>query len=94
MSLSSDQLKEFTEWAEKGLSPFEISTIMELDWAAIKHDFISNDTELFKAFNKGFFKLKAELNSKIINQAKNGNSAAQEKLHDLLVSIQNKILEQ
>jgi len=94
MNLTSEQLTTITEWAEKGLAPIEIAIVMGLKRDEFKLEYLQPGSQLEEAFNRGYLKLYAALNAKIISQAKNGNSQAQDKLNELLINIQNKIISQ
>ena len=92
MQLTTEQLIDITAWANKGMSPKEIAIIMELDREEFIIQCAAEESEIEKAYFKGYYMLVAEHNAKLIEQGKQGNSLAQDKVAKLIIELQNKKL--
>lgn len=80
MTASEGELRNIEEFAYALMSPKEISIILGWDFNVYGPLFLQEGSQVYSAYQKGFLKVKYELNIDNIKFAKQGNAHAMNKV--------------
>lgn len=75
--MEEQTLNEITEYAAKLLHPDDIADILGMERHAFRQSCADTDTEIGRAYHKGFLLTKAALRGSVVSMAISGSSPAQ-----------------
>ena len=81
---------EIENFASLLFTPKEICTMLDLDYDELEMQFITPGTEHYNAYWKGYLTTESLRRKKVIEMAKQGSTASQELLDDIINSNLNK----
>jgi hypothetical protein len=83
-----EQLAEIEEFGTLLFEPNEVAIILGIDTEAFHHELGDPESEVYKAYFRGFLKSKAELRKSIIRFAKQGSVPAQNVMIKMIEEIE------
>ncbi|MBS1684779.1 MAG: hypothetical protein JSS76_08495 [Bacteroidetes bacterium] len=84
MQLRPDEKKMLEKMGAAGMKHGECAAMLEMDMMAFKDAMRDPDSEIFKAYAKGYLGAKLKLSESISELAFRGSGPSQKMLHDIL----------
>ncbi len=86
--MSNEELQAIENWAGLALSMDEVGILVQADETKWK-EAMTTRGEAWKAYQRGYLKLKAEANKVVIDLAMQGSAPAQKELLGMIANIDN-----
>lgn len=94
ITLTPEELAQITELGRLFYTPAEVCTIMQLDTNLFKAHMATSNSDIYKAYWKGWFESDVAFRTEVKRTALLGSSPAQTLLGDIIASSKMKMLDQ
>lgn len=75
--MKKEILDEIEKFASLAFAPEQVAVIVEIDEKKFLNEMLDNESEIFKAYNKGILLTEAKLREVVFDQAFSGSTPAQ-----------------